>query len=232
MANNGEPLLTVFDSLITIESKGDTVGSREFVILTKRQEEILLGKLLGDGFLEQNGENVRLKIDHGAHQKDYVFWLYEEFKSIASQPYQLLFQDKRNGKTYEHWRFATYSLPILNPWRQLFYQKRKIISQQIVELLTPLSLAVWYMDDGFRRTDCKGLYLCTSAYSMKEQRLLQTCLEKKFNIQTSLHFAAKNVRIYVASSQVDKFCNIVRPFILPSFLYKLFDPVTTDSLAN
>lgn len=233
MANNGEPLLTGKNFFRYNEVKGNTVGSREFTILTQRQEEILLGTLLGDGFLEQNGRNVRLKIDHGAKQKAYVFWLYEEFKSIALQPYQLLFQDKRNDQTYEHWRFATYSLSLLNPWRQLFYQNgRKIISPKIFELLSPLSLAVWYMDDGFRRTDCRGLYLCTSAYSMGEQYLLQECLKKKFNIQTTLHFAAKQVRIYVPSSQTSTFCNIVQPFILPNFFYKLFDPVTTDSLTN
>ena len=233
MANNGEPLLTREIFSRYNESKGDTVGSREFTILTQRQEQVLLGTLLGDGFLEQNGRNVRLKIDHGAKQKAYVFWLYEEFKTIAQQPYQLLFQDKRNDKIYEHWRFATYSLPLLNPWRQLFYQNgRKIISSKIFELFSPLSLAVWYMDDGFRRTDCKGLYLCTSAYSMEEQYLLQKYLKKRFHIQTKLHFAAKQVRIYVPSSQVDMFCTIVKPFILPSFKYKLFDPVTTDSLAN
>lgn len=211
----------------------NTVGSRGFINLTQRQEEILVGKLLGDGFLEQNGSNVRLKIDHGGNQKDYVFWLYEEFKSVALKPYKLLFQDKRNGQTYIHWRFATYSLPILNSWKELFYiEKRKVINSQIIEQITPLSLAVWYMDDGFRRTDCRGLYLCTSGYSMEEQYLLQECLSRKFDIQTSLHFAAKNVRIYISSSQVNKFCNIVRSFILPSFKYKLFDPVTTDSLAN
>jgi recombination protein RecA len=233
VANNGEPLLTRKSFSNYNEVKGDTVGSREFTIFTQRQEQILLGTLLGDGFLEQNGHNVRLKIDHGAKQKAYVFWLYKEFKTIARMPYQLLFQDKRTSQIYEHWRFATYSLPLLNPWRQLFYHnKRKIISPKIFELLSPLSLAVWYMDDGFRRTDCKGLYLCTSAYSMEEQYFLQECLEKKFNIQTKLHFAAKQVRIYVPSSQTNTFCSIVQPFILPSFTYKLFDPVTTDSLVN
>lgn len=214
-------------------SKGDTVGSREIYILTKRQEQILLGTLLGDGFLEQNGKNVRLKIDHGAKQKAYVFWLYEEFKTIARQPYQLMFQDKRTGKTYEHWRFATLSLPLLSYWRKLFYHNgRKIISPKVFELIDPLSLAVWYMDDGFRRKDCRGIYLCTSAYSMEEQNILQICLKKKFNIQTRLHFAASQVRIYIPSSCVTMFCSIIKPFMLPSFTYKLFDPVTTDSLAN
>lgn len=205
------------------------MGSQEFVKLTQRQEEILLGTLLGDGFLEQNGKNARLKIDHKGSQKDYVLWLHKEFKSIALKPYQIFVQDKRNDKVYNQWRFATYSLPLLNPWIKLFYRnRRKIVPLMITELITPLSLAVWYMDDGFRRTDCKGIYLCTSGYSMKEQKVLQVCLKKKFDIRTALHFAAKNVRIYIPSSQADNFCNIVRPFILPSFSYKLFDPVTTE----
>ncbi len=208
----------------------NTVGSRGFIKLTQRQKDILLGKILGDGILEQNGKNVRLKIDHGARQKDYVSWLYKEFQDLASKPHQLFFQDKRNGQIYEHWRFATYSFSVLNTWRKIFYiNRRKIIPATIAKLLSPLSLAIWYMDDGFRRLDCKGLYLCTSAYSIKEQHILQQALEKKFTIYTSLHFARSYVRIYVPSSQVNKFCNIIRPFILPSFYYKLFDPVTTDS---
>lgn len=209
------------------------MGSREFVRITQRQEAIILGKILGDGTIEQNGKNARMKFDQGAKQRDYVFWLYEELRNIALQPYQLFFKDKRNGQIYEHWRFATYSLPLLNTWRETFYRnKKKIIPKQVVNLLNPLSLAVWYMDDGFRRSDCKGLYLCTSAYSMEEQHILQKALEKRFHIQTVLHFARANVRIYIPSAQVNKFCSIVEPFLLPTFFYKLFDPVTTDSISN
>ena len=211
----------------------NTVGSRGFVKLTQRQQDILLGKILGDGFLEQNGKHVRLKIDHGAQQKEYVLWLYEELRSLALKPYKISTRDKRNGQLYKHWRFATYSLSILDNWKKLFYiNGKKIIPSSIINLLSPLSLAVWYMDDGFRRSDCKGLYLCTSAYTIEEQSILQKSLSERFNIQTTLHFARSNVRMYIPSSQADKFCNIVRSFMLPTFKYKLFDPVTTDSLAS
>ncbi|MBI2430471.1 MAG: hypothetical protein HYV39_00405 [Candidatus Levybacteria bacterium] len=91
-----------------------------------------------------------------------------------------------------------------------------------------MSLAIWYMDDGFRRSDCKGLYLCTSAYTKEEQQVLQDALRKKFGIKTTLHYARNNIRIYIPSSQADMFCLVVRPYILPIFQYKLFDPVTTD----
>lgn len=207
----------------------NTVGSRGFVSLTARQEDILVGKLLGDGCLEQNGRFVRLRIDHGAIQEKYVLWLYEEFQSMANKPYKISVVDKRNSHVYDHWRFTTNSLPVLDKWRKLFYLGgKKIVPKNIHTLLTPLSLAIWYMDDGFRRSDCRGLYLCTSAYTQGEQYLLQDALRRRFSIQTALHYARKNVRIYIPSSQVDKFCNIVQSYMLSIFQYKLFDPVTTD----
>jgi len=54
---------------------GNTVGSRES--LTKSQNDILIGKILGDGCLERNGINVRLKIEQGDKQREYVNWLYD-----------------------------------------------------------------------------------------------------------------------------------------------------------
>ena len=49
--------------------------------LTKRQKDILIGMLLGDGCLEKNGRNVRLRIEHGLSQKDYLDWKYEMRKN-------------------------------------------------------------------------------------------------------------------------------------------------------
>ena len=49
---------------------GNTVGSRES--LSIRQQAILVGKILGDGCLEKNGNHVRLKIEQADCQKDYV----------------------------------------------------------------------------------------------------------------------------------------------------------------
>ena len=53
-------------------------------MLTKRQEEILTGILLGDGFLENRGTaNSRLQIRHSLKQRDYVNWLYDELVNLS-----------------------------------------------------------------------------------------------------------------------------------------------------
>ena len=55
---------------------------KEKLKLTRRQREIIVGKLLGDGHLESmnNGRTYRLKIEHSLKQKEYVDWFYQEFE--------------------------------------------------------------------------------------------------------------------------------------------------------
>lgn len=191
--------------------------------LNKQQKEILVGKLLGDGCLEINGLYPRFKIDQTRSQKDYVFWLFEKYKKVSGRvPYQIKHFDKRTKKIYYHWRFSTNSLPLFTHWYNLFYKdKKKVIPKNINEYLSPLTLAVWYMDDGYRRRDCNGVYLCTSCYKSSEQIVLQNALMKKFHLKSSLHYAAGNVKIYIPACSSKLFCKMISKFIIPSFSYKL-----------
>ena len=57
--------------------------------LSKRQKEILIGLILGDGHLEKLYTPTlgRLKIEHSYKQKDYVDWIYNEFRNwVRSKP--------------------------------------------------------------------------------------------------------------------------------------------------
>jgi hypothetical protein len=205
-------------------SNGNTVGSREVEKLTKRQEDILIGKILGDGCLELNSSHTRVKFDQSIKQKEYIFWLYKEFALVATgNPYNIGYFDKRSKKIYYNYRFSTRSIKLFDSWKTLFYQKgKKVIPRNIAKILkSPLSLAVWYMDDGYRRKDCRGLYLCTSSYKLPEQKLLQDALLRNFAIQTKIHYAAGNMRLYVSAAYYQRFFEIVGKYILPNFSYKL-----------
>jgi hypothetical protein len=200
------------------------VGSQKVEKLSKRQEDILIGKILGDGCIESNGLHSRVKIDQSIKQKEYVFWLYKEFKLVATgNPYKIGYIDNRSKRTYYNFRFSTKSIKLFDYWKELFYRKgKKIIPKNIIKLLkSPLSLAVWYMDDGYHRKDCKGLYLCTSSYKLFEQKLLQKALFRNFAIKTKIHYAAGNMRLYISSAYYHRFIKIVGEYILPNFSYKL-----------
>ena len=211
------------------------MGSRKNLI--KRQKEILIGTLLGDGCLEKNGKNVRLRIDHGLNQKDYLDWKYKEFKNLATNKPRMIkgMLHQETKKFYRRWHFSTFSFFELNDyWYKFYFQKRKRIPYNILELLkSSLSLAVWFMDDGYKRNDCNALRISTDCFNIKEQRLLQECLKKNFKIRTNIHKKGKFWNIYIPSQEAKKFCRIIKPHILPSMEYKIFfDPVTTETLCR
>ena len=198
---------------------GNTVGS-----LTPTQHEILVGSLLGDGTLRKQGTrtNALFEVNHSAHAKIYVDWKWKQFQSFVSTPPKF----RQGNGTRIAYRFTTQSLPIFTNYYQWFYQEgRKQIPHDLV--LTPLSLAVWYMDDGSKsRSAC---YLNTQQFSFEEQQLLQRVLLETFGIESAMNRDKQYIRLRITTASTRKLVNIVRPHILPCFGYKLVDdPVTTD----
>lgn len=201
------------------------MGSREASILSQRCRDVLIGTILGDGCLERNGRNVRLRIDHGYRQKALVEWKFRqlaELRPLAPRLSQRV--EPRTGKLQSNYRFVTRTTDVLNHYFVLFYEgaEGKRIPQGIAELLkSPLSVAVWYMDDGGRRQDCRGGYLNTNAYSVDDVELLRDCLRSNMGIVTGLHFAAGRPRIYVPSRSFGPFCDLIGPWVIDEMRYKL-----------
>ena len=200
---------------------GNTVGSR--AILSYQQQAIIVGKVLGDGCLEKNGLHVRLKIEQTDKQKEYVFWLYQKLQPfVGRSPLAVLHSGIDRHQT-KRWRFATLSLPIFDQYKTLFYQNQhKIVPSNIISFLKhPLTLAIWYMDDGYLRTDKSGAYLCTSSFTNAEQQLLQDALKQNFELTTNVHFAYGYARLHIPSSNKEHFMQIIKPYVLACMQYKL-----------
>lgn len=191
--------------------------------LSCRQKNILIGTILGDAHLEKNGNNTRLKVDHGEIQKAYLKWKYFEFKNISVNPRLIKQTHQKTRKIYKRWHLSTYSLKELNFYRKLFYRNnKKIIPKNINELMkSSLSLAVWHMDDGHKRTDCNALRLSTESFSYCDHKRLQNCLRDNFKIKVKLHKKKNSWNIYVPNSEVKKFCSLVKPYIIPRMNYKI-----------
>jgi hypothetical protein len=139
---------------------GNTVGSQRK--LTKQQRDVLIGMILGDGVLELNGRYPRLRADHSPKQKEYVRWKYKMFSNFISGKIRCFIgkRNKKTGKRYTHCKFDTISSPIFEPFYKVFYRSgKKEIPKNIKELLkSPLSLAVWFMDDGYTKETIAMLF--------------------------------------------------------------------------
>lgn len=196
----------------------------ESIKLADEQREILVGLMLGDGHLEtQNkGRTFRLKVEHAISQQAYVEWLYVKFKNLTVTGPQIKEQMVKNVMRQKFW-FNTLSASTFRFYGQLFYiNRKKVIPKTISKLVTPLSLAVWFMDDGsLKSTEHKARILNTHCFSELDLKRLQDMFLKKFHIETTLRKQKEGKQIYIPSGEVEKFITLIEPFIIPSMEYKI-----------
>jgi hypothetical protein len=177
------------------------------------QRSILIGTLLGDGHLEtqDNGKTYRLKIEHQLAQRDYLEWIYNQFKGWV--PGGIRTRIKKNG--YEYVLFDTYSHGAFRFYAQQFYPNgKKEIPKLIEKLLDPMVLAIWFMDDGSWKSNLHKTYIIhTLGYSKEDLELVQKILKRKFGLETSLHAQKEKYwRLYVKSEFAVKFKELIEPY--------------------
>jgi len=196
----------------------------ESVRLTGRQKEIIVGLLLGDGHLEtQNrGRTFRLKVEHSIRQKDYVDWLCRQFNDMVLTKPQRKLQTVA-GKVYEKYWFSTISSGTLRFYAQQFYgDGKKIVPKMIAKLVTPVSLAVWFMDDGSLKSRFhRARIINTHCFDGISLQRLQDMLRQKFHVHTTLRKQREGMQMYIPSSHIETFINIIRPHTHPSMEYKI-----------
>ena len=203
------------------------------VQLSFEQDQLLLGAILGDGCVEKNGLNCRVKFDHSIAQKQYLVWKYNKLANLSTKIRFSEVLDSRNHRKYLHALFNTKSLEIFNRYYDLFYTARgKLVPDNMVDIFkSPIALATWYLDDGAKRTDCNALRIHTNSYPRSNQELLLEMLYVNFGIEARLHKVKRDENvIYIPSNMAFEFCEIIIPIVneIPSMRYKLLDRDTTE----
>ncbi len=196
---------------------------------TQRQKDIVFGTLLGDGYLRPTNGNLpnhsyALSLCHGEKQLEYLKWKYAEFANFVTTKdfavYAGHFQG--NAPTYS---FSTISHPFLNKAHEICYwsKGKKDISQEWLDLLSPLSIAVWYMDDGSLNRRYHTIVLCTNSFSHTGQQLAVQYFKEKHNIDAVLE-PRRNQQtvIRINASQSRKFMDLVAPHVPDCMSYKLW----------
>jgi hypothetical protein len=205
------------------------VGYNGVMDLSQIQKDIIVGTLLGDGSLEYDKFKAsRLQIKQAERKKEYVMWLYENLANLVKTP------PKQRPDTLQ-WYFSTRSLRSIEEFRKIFYEgRRKTVPPSIKDILTsPISLAVWFMDDGtldFREKSHYSFSISADDFTVEEAKLLQEVLRERFevvsSIQTPSSRGKKYTKLYIGKEGRNKFLEIIRPHILSCFAYKL-PPIIT-----
>jgi hypothetical protein len=197
---------------------------------------ILIGSLLGDGSMERDGNGSRFAFYQAKVNGEYLLWLHkiisqlgyckEDLPIIQSRKIDLTKVNKKNYDNFTlfyFYRFRTYTYSSFNWIYNEFYpNKRKIIPNIIDSYLSPLSLAIWIMDDGCLFKN-KGLKFCTNSFTLKEIQYLAYLLKNKYNLETSIHKTGliNQYNLYIPKSSLYNLIKIVKPYIHPTMYYKI-----------
>nr|YP_009519117.1 hypothetical protein [Caulerpa verticillata]AYC65106.1 hypothetical protein [Caulerpa verticillata] len=197
--------------------------------LTLIEKSIILGTLLGDGFLQKRAHKARLRICHSFKQKQYVNWKYQQLIRLCNRTQPPKCKNVRLGVTYS---FHTQSEKILSYYHTLFYRSNgfKKINNQLIDHIThPLSLAIWWLDDGNARIDCNAGRLATCGFSLQEQKILQQLLFQNFHISTNIvrnSIKKSQYYLYIPSRHFSQLIDLIQIYVqqIPAMEYKLGKP--------
>lgn len=192
---------------------------RQLPALTSEQREILIGSLLGDGNLSAtSGGSARFTESHCKRQEAYLLWKADCLGIYVSSigPDNKM---KSGEVAFEGARFITHACTHLFPLYDLFYpepERVKVFPKELSRMMTPLVLAVWYMDDG---TLAGGHPHIT--YGLGDVSLSRAVSAlRKMGLKPRLNGEGSEVSIGFPG-QTDLFFDLVRPYIHPSMVYKL-----------
>ena len=180
--------------------------------LSIKQKEILRRSLLGDGHLTKTTRGFAFRANHSIKQKKYVDWKYNQLTEITnSAP-----SDCQNRVYY----FRSVAHPFFKVLHKEFYVgRRKIVPKQIKNWISPLTVAVWIMDDGSR--DGRQLRINSQSFSKLENKKLISVLEAKLGIKATLNRDKDRYRLRIKDESMEIVREIARKYIIPSMLYKI-----------
>lgn len=198
------------------------IGPHNKEILT-----IIYGGLLGDAHAEKRstGNGTRISFYQEGSHCSYLLWLHQKVSDLGyCNPALPEIQTRlgSKGKVKNIIRFRTFTFSSFNFIHELWYEDNiKKVPCNINEFLTPLSLAIWIMDDGGKVGN--SLKLSTNSFTYSDCLLLVKTLYDNFNLKATTHSAGvpNQYCIYIFTESMPLLRKIVSPYVHPSMKYKI-----------
>ena len=196
----------------------------KMIALPPLQLSVVVGLILSDGWLSYGGKysnyaRLGFKQPCGLDKSKY-FWSVYLLLSHYCTSLPLFSYRKRKCNFNSSLCFQTRSLPCFTELYYLFYiNNKKVIPENIYDLLTPIGLAHWIQGDG--QVASNGLRLCTDSYQLSEVVKLMNVLMIKYRINCSLNILRGRPRIYISAKSMNLLSSIVKPYISKDMIYKL-----------
>ncbi|MGH2829621.1 MAG: recombinase RecA [Actinomycetota bacterium] len=206
------------------------LGDRVLLATERRlsdfQWEVLRGGLMGDAALSRHARRahdadiagVRFRMGHGAAQRDYLEWKASLFSNIPMSR-----STNERGAVFVD---LTPLSELSELQRVVYVSKQKVLDEQYLKQLTPLSLAIWFMDDGHldirnEQGTSARIQICVQAMSPETRERLVGYLRDTWDLDVRLTSTRGKQVIIFSKEAAEEFQSLIARYVHPSMEYKL-----------
>jgi recombination protein RecA len=212
------------------EAKDLSVGDRVMQAVPYRlsdlQWQAIRGGVMGDGALSptRSGGGARYRFGYAARQAAYCDWKASLMSNIGVSR-----STNAEGAVFVD---VTPLPELVELRRSVYVAGKKVFDDEYLKLLTPLSLAIWYMDDASFALRAKGVQvrtrdgsgraeICIEAMSPDTRARLVEHLADTWGIVPKLTLRDGKAVLVFPKDETAKLHALIAPFVHPSMEYKL-----------
>lgn len=208
-------------------------------VITKEQEQVILGTLLGDSGIDAINTNSsdyefcpRIVMTQGIEQEN---WLRLKGKIldniIGTKDIRWDTSQKKSDKSFAGSKavgvIATRSLLSLRKYSKLLMvNRKKTVTREYLDMLNPLGIAVWYLDDGSKHTrkyrlkdgsivEKEGyVHLHTEGFTLEENTVICDYFKDRWNIEFKPYTYGDKTYVHTTKfEETDKFFQLISPYL-------------------
>lgn len=213
---------------------------------TEKDKSVLIGLSIGDGYVGLENNSAVIRINHSVKQKEYCAFKAKLLHSVFGGndikvhngigKYHTFINGEKVVKTTP--RVWIQKKSISCKWlRELLYPNgKKKITREVLNLLTPQEIALWWLDDGnINFTKSGNGYPCVQLYwstfcSEEEAKTIHDYFKEVWNITWKYRVYDKRspgmFSLNCAKTEGEKFLALFRDYVrekIPSMAYKVVD---------
>lgn len=207
---------------------------------TCEQQDLIVGSLLGDGCIRIGSKNAAFTKIQRKDRLSYLEWMarilapyssgvrpvYTSEKLLGGKG-GIILERQKMSKTLTAYRLDTHQHPNWTNFENKWYDKNriKIIPEDLV--LSPISLAIWYCDDGSNSASQRMATFCIQSFTLEEadflaKKLAEFDIFPKITHVVSRYTGKKMPLLKVYGKSYDNLIEIVKPHVFwDCFLYKI-----------
>ena len=184
-------------------------------------KQVIIGGLLGDGCLVKSTSHYRFSMCHAESQREYM-----EFKRNLLG--DLIQQDKPNEYSrgrYRQLHYHSISHPELDKFHSIVYQNGiKTVSKEWLNMLEPLGLSIWYLDDGSYNSNPRSrqMSISTDNFGLEGNELIADWFQK--NLGFKPHISRRNYATTFSKAKV-RYRLVINRSNVPAFIEPFYDLV-------